>query len=177
MLTCISNHAACIKNAEDGKLCVVQKHCKSISFQQSICHVYLSPSSIDTPPPHILQSFGLYAVARSSGVKFGNGNVSSFSASLWAFLAFTVLIGGLRLNLIFAALQLSPMSIVHTLMSGSPVLVMLLSHCLLNKDDQFTVLKGVASVLLVGGILLNANPMDAIRDAVSKNSLDAINAV
>ncbi len=77
-----------------------------------------------------------------------------------------VSVGGLRLNVIFAALKISSMSIVHTLLNGSPVLVMLLSHCMLNKQDPFTKMKAFASVLLLIGIVLNTNPLEAIDEAV-----------
>ncbi len=93
--------------------------------------------------------------------------------SEWPFLALlltTVVVGGLRLNVIFAALQLSPMSIVHTVLSGSPVLVMALSHLLLNRQDPFSGMKALASVLLIAGVVLNANPMSAINDVVSSSN-------
>ncbi len=60
------------------------------------------------------------------------------------------------------------MSIVHTLISGSPVLVMILSHFLFSKEDKFTWLKLVASVMLIVGVLLNTNPIMAFVEAVSK---------
>ena len=51
-------------------------------------------------------------------------------------------------------------------MGGSPVLVMLLSHCLLRTSDPFTKMKALASVLLVAGVLLTSNPFSIYGDAV-----------
>ena len=57
--------------------------------------------------------------------------------------------------MIFAALRIAPMTIVHTMLSGSPVLVMILSALLLKQSDKCTALKVVASCLFVAGIVLS----------------------
>ena len=70
-------------------------------------------------------------------------------------LAFVSTLGGIRLSMIFAALRFAPMTIVHTMLSGAPVLVMILSALLLKQSDKCTALKVVASGLFVAGIVLS----------------------
>jgi len=86
-------------------------------------------------------------------------------------LTLAVAAGGLRLNAIFAALQLSPLAVVHSLLSGSPVLVMILSHFLLKRgQDPFTAAKAMASCLLIVGVTLISDPISAVKDAVCKKA-------
>ena len=116
-----------------------------------------SPSSSSSVPPTLFDpATGKPAVNQETKVP----------ASTWLGLVSAVVVGGLRLCLIFVALQLVPMPVVHTLMSGSPILVMFLSHCMLRKDDQMTWVKMVSAVLLAAGVVLNSNPYHAIADAV-----------
>ena len=70
-------------------------------------------------------------------------------------LAFVAFLGGIRLSMIFSALRLAPMTIVHTMLSGSPVLVMILSALMFKQSDKCTALKVVASGLFVAGITLS----------------------
>ena len=65
---------------------------------------------------------------------------------------FTALIGGIRLSLIFMALEKCPMGGVHAIMQGSPIVVMFLSHFLLN--DKLTVIRLSCGFGLIAGILL-----------------------
>ncbi len=118
-----------------------------------------------------LQFTGLMGIAYALEIPLRLKDMSALPTSasrriFWLVFLTAVAVGGLRLNIIFGALQLSPMSIVHTLMSGSPVLVMILSHFLLNKQDPFTGMKALASVLLIVGVTLNTDPMSAVQDAV-----------
>ena len=50
--------------------------------------------------------------------------------------------------------QLAPMTTVHTILNGNPIMVMVLSQCLL-ANDKFTVFKALGCVLLATGITLN----------------------
>jgi len=56
--------------------------------------------------------------------------------SNWIFFQLTFIlvcvIGGLRLCFIFAALEKIPMALVHTILNGSPVVVMILGHFFLK---------------------------------------------
>ena len=74
-----------------------------------------------------------------------------------------------RLCMLFAALCLTEMSIVHTILNGSPVMVMILAHFMLSGAERMTLLKVASAFLLIVGILLNANPLKAIQDAVSNH--------
>ena len=49
------------------------------------------------------------------------------------------------------------MTTVHTMLNGTPVVVMLLSWLMLRTSDGMTWLKGLAAVLLVGGIILTSD--------------------
>lgn len=70
-------------------------------------------------------------------------------------LTWVAFLGGIRLTLIFAALLLAPMTIVHTMLSGTPVLVMILSAFMLENSDKCTLLKVFASCLFVAGVTLS----------------------
>lgn len=86
------------------------------------------------------------------------------------FFLLVVVFGGIRLCLMFLALNLVPLTIVSTMMNGTPVVVMLLSTCLLK--ERMTALKVIACVLLILGVLLNSNPYEAIMKAVSSSNLE-----
>ena len=67
-------------------------------------------------------------------------------------MTFTALIGGIRLSLIFLAYAKSPLGAVNAIMQGSPIVVMFLSHFLLN--DKLTVVRISCGFGLIAGILL-----------------------
>ena len=68
----------------------------------------------------------------------------------------TALIGGIRLYLIFSALQGCPMGSVHSILQGSPIIAMILGHFFMN--DKLTPLRGLCGVSLALGIVLISNP-------------------
>ena len=84
------------------------------------------------------------------------GNASTKDkVSKYMTLAVVALLGGIRLSLIFAALRLAPMTMVHTMLTGTPVLVMILSAFMLKNSDKCTLLKVLASCLFVAGVTLS----------------------
>ena len=70
-------------------------------------------------------------------------------------LAGVAILGGIRLSLIFAALRLAPMTIVHTMLTGTPIAVMILSAFMLKNSDKCTLLKVLASCLFLAGVTLS----------------------
>ena len=85
-------------------------------------------------------------------------------------LGLVVVVGGLRLLLIFMSLQMSRMSTTHTILNGSPVMVAILSHCVGGKEDRCTVSKVFACILLLVGIYLTSEIENAVDEAVSLHS-------
>uniref|UniRef100_A0A0K2V7Z2 EamA domain-containing protein n=1 Tax=Lepeophtheirus salmonis TaxID=72036 RepID=A0A0K2V7Z2_LEPSM len=63
---------------------------------------------------------------------------------------------GFRLLLIFGALKRIYMANVHTILNGSPVLVMIFSHFVLN--DRCNIIRSISTVFLVGGVVLIFQP-------------------
>lgn len=61
---------------------------------------------------------------------------SSSLCRVWFHFALVIIFGGLRLCMLFAALQLTEMSIVHTILNGSPVMVMVLAHFMLSGGER-----------------------------------------
>ena len=84
--------------------------------------------------------------------------------------ACVVAFGGIRLCLIFGALNLVPLAIVHTMMNATPVVVMFLSTLIL--DDRLTALKIIASALLLTGVGFNSNPIEAIAKALYSSNVE-----
>lgn len=66
------------------------------------------------------------------------------------------LVGGARISALFAALQMIPLTSVYTILNSSPVIVMILSHFLLN--DPLTVLRILCCSGFVGGVVLVFSP-------------------
>ncbi len=119
----------------------------------------------------VVQGFGLLAFAWSSGAKLGisyaddddkkNDTPAHRRDRYWRLLVVS-LVGGFRLSFIFAALMLAKMTTVHTMLNGTPVVVMLLSAAMLKKADKFTCNKALASVMLIGGVLLGSDLDDIV---------------
>ena len=108
----------------------------------------------------VIQGFFLLFLACYSDSKIklhgmvGNASTKD-KVSKYMTLAVVALLGGIRLSLIFAALRLAPMTMVHTMLTGTPVLVMILSAFMLKNSDKCTLLKVLASCLFVAGVTLS----------------------
>ena len=76
--------------------------------------------------------------------------------SPYLILAIVTVIGGIRLSLLFQAFQLIPITSVHTIINASPVLVMLLSHFILN--DSYNLLRVFSSMGFVLGVIFVFQP-------------------
>eukprot|EP00095_Tigriopus_kingsejongensis_P002702 maker-scaffold665_size116259-snap-gene-0.15 protein:Tk02702 transcript:maker-scaffold665_size116259-snap-gene-0.15-mRNA-1 annotation:"transmembrane protein " len=121
----------------------------------------------------LIQALGLFLIAHLQKVPLKPKNlgvVDPSQSSFWTkyrvyiILAVVVVFGGFRLCLIFAGLQLIHMSTVHTILNGAPILVMVLSHFLL-QNDRFSVVKGLSCILLIAGVLLNFQPYKWLNDS------------
>jgi drug/metabolite transporter (DMT)-like permease len=73
------------------------------------------------------------------------------------------MLGGLRLSFLFGALELIPMGLVHTILNGSPVIVMVLSHFILK--DPCNMLKTVSTLGLLAGVVLIFQPHKLILES------------
>ncbi len=73
-------------------------------------------------------------------------------ALFWLF--FTAFVAGTRLSLLFSALKGSQMASVHSIMQGSPILVMVIGHFFLK--DRLNAVRIVSAFLLIAGICLVA---------------------
>ncbi|TRY73428.1 hypothetical protein TCAL_07780 [Tigriopus californicus] len=116
----------------------------------------------------VIQAMVMFLIAQRSNTPLKAKNVPPGTTfwqkyKVYMILLTVVLIGGIRLCLIFAGLQLIHMSTVHTILNGSPILVMVLSHFLL-QNDRFSWVKGLSCVLLVGGVVLNFQPYKWLND-------------
>ena len=113
----------------------------------------------------LVQGVCLLLFALHNGISFAAKRLPGDSPArkLWdrhwvyVVLSGVVLMGGIRLCLVFLGLQLIHMSTVHTIMSGAPVVVMCLSHRLL-RNEPFTVIKGFSCTMLIVGIVLCFQP-------------------
>ena len=84
------------------------------------------------------------------------------------------ILGGIRLSLIFAALRLAPMTIVHTMLTGTPIAVMILSAFMLKNSDKCTLLKVLASCLFLAGVTLSH--LKIIKDFANITPVSVINS-
>lgn len=108
----------------------------------------------------IVQGFFTLYLAWHNGSKFKLHGMADSATTMdkvykYMNLTWVAFLGGIRLTLIFAALLLAPMTIVHTMLSGTPVLVMILSAFMLENSDKCTLLKVFASCLFVAGVTLS----------------------
>lgn len=116
----------------------------------------------------LIQAVAMFLIAQRSNTPLKAKNVPPGNTfwqkyRVYLILLTVVLIGGIRLCLIFAGLQLIHMSTVHTILNGSPILVMVLSHFLL-QNDRFSWVKGLSCILLVAGVILNFQPYKWLND-------------
>jgi drug/metabolite transporter (DMT)-like permease len=123
----------------------------------------------------VVQGLGLFLLAWFQGAEFKlhklpPNSTTKDRAGKYVTLAFVSVIGGIRLSLIFAALMLAHMTMVHTMLNGTPVIVIFLSWAILKSSDSMTKIKALASFMLIGGVILTSDLQEVFEVNAVKSS-------